>query len=259
MLPRPLLNPECVWAPCALTWDHHHRQTPRPHPSPGRPAASAAFHKSPAVCVAVMKFFLGQDAAQDDGGDSDDEGAAAAAAAVSMPSKQEFYKANKQVRHRARVGVGRSAWTPAAVGLHPDPSPRRVCRGASLRPPCPAARDVLPPPGHEQQQEEEAGQAAARDGVRQEARAPRGGRRQRGLCGGAPAARPAVVCGAPVRAAAGQQGQVGEPHRHDGRHVKVGAAAWGRGACGPADSQARLLGRVCQAWMACESSVAPEQ
>lgn len=33
----------------------------------------------------------------DDGDDSDQEGAAAAAAATAMPSKQEFYKANKQV------------------------------------------------------------------------------------------------------------------------------------------------------------------
>lgn len=74
-----------------------------------RRAASAAFHKSPAVCLAVMKFFLGQDAEQQDDGDAhgDEEGAAAAAAAVAVPSKQEFYKANKQ--------VGR--WLSTAVSL----------------------------------------------------------------------------------------------------------------------------------------------
>lgn len=63
------------------------------------PAASAAFHKSPAVCLAALKFFLGQDAAQGEGGEGDGDEEGAAAAVVAMPSKEEFYKANKQVGH----------------------------------------------------------------------------------------------------------------------------------------------------------------
>lgn len=62
------------------------------------------FHKSPAVCLAALKFFLGQDApvaAGDADGDSDDDhGAGAAAAGVGMPSKEDYYKANKQVGRR---------------------------------------------------------------------------------------------------------------------------------------------------------------
>ncbi|GBF96025.1 hypothetical protein Rsub_08840 [Raphidocelis subcapitata] len=65
--------------------------------------ASAAFHRSPSVCLAALKFFLGQDAAaaaaageSDDEGDGDAAAATAAASSAAMPTKMEFYKANKQ-------------------------------------------------------------------------------------------------------------------------------------------------------------------
>ncbi len=57
-------------------------------------AASAAFHESPRIMLAAVKFFLGQDEAADN---SDDEGDDEAVKAVN-PTKAEIYNASKKAR-----------------------------------------------------------------------------------------------------------------------------------------------------------------
>ncbi len=52
--------------------------------------ASAVFHKSPRVMLASLKFFLGQDTAEEEGDDSDGE---ADKTLVVQPSREEMYKA----------------------------------------------------------------------------------------------------------------------------------------------------------------------
>ena len=51
------------------------------------------------MCLAAIKFFLGQDTSAGgcDGDSDDDDDGTGAAPAAAMPSKQEFYKATKQV------------------------------------------------------------------------------------------------------------------------------------------------------------------
>ena len=56
-------------------------------------AASAAFHESPRIMLAAVKFFLGQDEAADN---SDDEGDEETVKAVN-PTKAEIYNASKKV------------------------------------------------------------------------------------------------------------------------------------------------------------------
>ncbi|KXZ52362.1 hypothetical protein GPECTOR_10g996 [Gonium pectorale] len=56
--------------------------------------ASAAFHKSPRVLLAVMKFFLGQDRdADEDGSDADSDGEGEGKKKPSGPSKEDIYAA----------------------------------------------------------------------------------------------------------------------------------------------------------------------
>ncbi|KAI7837441.1 hypothetical protein COHA_008699 [Chlorella ohadii] len=56
--------------------------------------AAAALHKSSRVMLAALKFFLGQDAAEDKGDDSDDEGGDNdGKAGVSGPSREDMYSA----------------------------------------------------------------------------------------------------------------------------------------------------------------------
>lgn len=64
------------------------------------PAASAVFHKSPAVMAAALKFFLGQDAAaagDDEGSEDEAEDAERGKTVVVAPTKEEVYKATHKV------------------------------------------------------------------------------------------------------------------------------------------------------------------
>jgi hypothetical protein len=65
-------------------------------------AASAVFHKSPAVMAAALKFFLGQDAAaagDDEDSDAEDGGEGEKGKTVVVaPTKEEVYKATHKVR-----------------------------------------------------------------------------------------------------------------------------------------------------------------
>jgi hypothetical protein len=65
-------------------------------------AASAGQHKSSAVLLAMLQFFLGEDQMEAD--DSDDErDSAPEKQAVAGPSKEDVYKAFNKVRSPARV------------------------------------------------------------------------------------------------------------------------------------------------------------
>ena len=61
-------------------------------------SASAAFHKSSRIMLAVLKFFLGQDAV-DEAGSDDEEGRKNwdEEAKAKMPSKQDLYRAYNKV------------------------------------------------------------------------------------------------------------------------------------------------------------------
>ncbi|GFR43447.1 hypothetical protein Agub_g4529 [Astrephomene gubernaculifera] len=110
--------------------------------------ASAAFHKSPRVLLAVMKFFLGQDRGgggegeEDNEGGSDEEGAGGEGKKPSGPSKEDVYAAYhkgtrsskkkkqaklKRVLHtvkkaaRKSSGEGSGAESFAAIHLLHDP------------------------------------------------------------------------------------------------------------------------------------------
>ena len=60
--------------------------------------ASAAFHKSSRIMLAVLKFFLGQDTI-DEAGSDDEEGSKNwdEEAKAKMPSKQDLYRAYNKV------------------------------------------------------------------------------------------------------------------------------------------------------------------
>ncbi len=65
-------------------------------------AASAAFHKSSRIMLAVLKFFLGQDIADEGGSDGEGEEGAPRTdrgeeAKTKMPSKQDIYNASSKV------------------------------------------------------------------------------------------------------------------------------------------------------------------
>ena len=64
-------------------------------------AASAAFHESPRIMLAAVKFFLGQDEAADN---SDDEGDEDTVKAVN-PTKAEIYNASKKARITPMLSV----------------------------------------------------------------------------------------------------------------------------------------------------------
>lgn len=60
--------------------------------------ASAAYHKSPRILLAVMKFFLGQDTDDDDSDDdNDNDEPNKGETAVQGPSKEDIYKAMHKV------------------------------------------------------------------------------------------------------------------------------------------------------------------
>lgn len=60
-------------------------------------AASAAFHESPRIMLAAVKFFLGQDEAADNSGDEGDDDTVKAV----NPTKAEIYNASKKASARA--------------------------------------------------------------------------------------------------------------------------------------------------------------
>jgi hypothetical protein len=73
------------------------------------PAASAVFHKSPAVMAAALKFFLGQDAAagDDEGSDAEEGGDGEQGKTVVVaPTREEVYKANNKVSQHLVTGFG---------------------------------------------------------------------------------------------------------------------------------------------------------
>lgn len=92
--------------------------------------ASAAQHKSSRIMLAVLKFFLGQDAADEGGSDgSGDERAPDEEAKAKMPSKQDIYDAMKKVRagseaaeDAASGGFNTGGGLRAALG---SPAPKR--------------------------------------------------------------------------------------------------------------------------------------
>ncbi|KAG1675672.1 hypothetical protein FOA52_002381 [Chlamydomonas sp. UWO 241] len=68
--------------------------------------ASATFHKSPRIMLAVLKFFLGQDAADEGGSDVEDELARRRdqdeEAKAKAPSKHDIYNATKKGTHSSQ-------------------------------------------------------------------------------------------------------------------------------------------------------------
>ena len=64
-------------------------------------AASAAFHGSPRIMLAAVKFFLGQDEVADNSDDEADEDAVKAV----NPTKAEIYNASKKASFKPMLTV----------------------------------------------------------------------------------------------------------------------------------------------------------
>ena len=82
--------------PCITPWHAVFNPEPQAPPPSPPPTASAAFHKSPRVMLAVMKFFLGQDK-DDEGSDKDDGSEDEGHTKAYAPSKEDVYRASHKV------------------------------------------------------------------------------------------------------------------------------------------------------------------
>ena len=164
--------------------------------------------------LAAIKFFLGQDEAEDAGSDDDEDGGGSrkqesgAATPPAAPSSKEVYAAKSKVgtqptfaslpppkRSWVKKGPSRCKRCPLQGGPVVMSGGREAAVTGTQYSAVASCRDltavcVFPSAGHQLQQEEEGGQGEARDAGGEEGRAAAGGLRVRVLRRHAAAARP---------------------------------------------------------------------